>query len=344
MTTHFIDNPAAKSGFTEIEIDCAAALKSWRKSIYSFEWLDQNGKIKPAADLSEAEGRRRFDIEKAIQNGDKIEKPILGLGVMDNIEIGSGRAALLTLIDHGHTSLPVHVPNSQKDEFTAFLATDTKQESGSVLFYILIAVVLLGSLSFAITRSNRAEVAGMNEERAGLLASEIITQAGLMTEATAALRLSGCADTHISFDTARLPGHVNGSAPGDKSCHLFHVNGGGLNYLDLNPSAGPNPAWYFTGEMEVKDIGTTCGNDPCLEIVAMAKDLHQSVCTKINDLTGIGTTIPTENISSADNFDSFQGSYNYFDTVESAALSGQKMGCFQANDNKYTFYRVLYRR
>ena len=343
MTTHFIDNPAAKSGFTEIEIDCAAVLKSWQKSVYSFEWLDQNGEIKPAADLSETEGRRRFDIEKSIKDGEKIEKPILGLGVMDNVEIGSGRAALLTLIDHGHTSLPVHVPNSQKDEFAAFLTQPSaKKETGSVLFYILIAVVLLGSLSFAITRSNRAEVSGMNKERARLLASEIITTSGFIAEAVSTLRLRGCPEEQISLEASGLTGHVNGSAPSDKSCHVFHINGGGLNFQPINPKAGNTPVWFFTGELEVDAIGRTNGTNTGNELIAQAKNLHQSVCESINKLNDISGTIPAQDLSTSDDWD---GSYNYADIISPAALSGKRIGCFlNIDDEEYIFYRVLQSR
>jgi len=125
MTTHkinFIDNPAAKSGFVAITIDCAKVLKSWKESVYSYEWLDQSGAIKPKAALKPAEQDKRNNAEQAIALNKPIPKPILGIGVMDNIEIGTGRAELLTLIDQGHTTLPVHVPKGQEKDFTPFLA------------------------------------------------------------------------------------------------------------------------------------------------------------------------------------------------------------------------------
>jgi hypothetical protein len=118
----FIDNPAAKSSFTTIEIDCAEVLKSWRQSVYSYEWLTKAGNIKPASDLNQTEANKRFEVEKIIKAGEAIEMPILGIGVMDNIEIGSGRATLLTLIDNGQITMPVHVPSSQLKEFKKFIA------------------------------------------------------------------------------------------------------------------------------------------------------------------------------------------------------------------------------
>ena len=56
-----------------------------------------------------------------LKNNDPIERPILGLGINDHVEIGSGRAILLTLADHGYDKIEVHIPKSNKDDFKKYM-------------------------------------------------------------------------------------------------------------------------------------------------------------------------------------------------------------------------------
>lgn len=121
----FTENPlAAGEGarYVTIYIRVADALKSWRGSLFSFEWLRPDGKIKSAAELTPAERDKRAAIEKLLQDGSPVLMPILGIGMMDNIEIGSGRAEFLTLAALGVEIMPVHVPRSNESDFKPFRA------------------------------------------------------------------------------------------------------------------------------------------------------------------------------------------------------------------------------
>jgi hypothetical protein len=337
----FIDNSGAKNGFIKVHLDSQAVLKSWRKSVYSYEWLDSNGVIKPLELLKPSEYDKRKSVESSIQEGHPLTTPILGIGIMDNIEIGSARAEILTCIDLGYEIIPAHIPQSQEKEFKKFLARQPKIETGSVLFYILIAVALLAALSFTIAKSTQGEVSGMNEEQAGLIGAEIITAAGFIAETTSKLRLEGCAENQISFETPQIAGlNVNNNAPPDKSCHIFDVNGGGLNYVKLEDKAGESASWAFTGEVEVTNIGSTCGNDECDDLLLFATNLHKTVCERINKHIGING-VPSINLGFTQ-FDDFEGTFTYAGTIDDADLNGKISGCLlDTFDNKYYFYRVL---
>jgi hypothetical protein len=106
----------------EVRVNLPKILKSWQLSLYSFEWMTKDGSIKPAEALSETDRAKREKIEADLASGTSIEKPVLGLGIQDNVEIGSGRAALLTLAAHGVTEIPVHIFKSNERDFKAFLA------------------------------------------------------------------------------------------------------------------------------------------------------------------------------------------------------------------------------
>ena len=121
----FTDNPTTHSStrqFTEIMIDVPKALESWRNSIFSFEWVLSDGKIKEAEELCERERPKRMAVEERLKNGLPLEKPVLGIGLEDNIEIGSGRAEFLTLAALGVKKIPVHIPQSNEKDFKLFRA------------------------------------------------------------------------------------------------------------------------------------------------------------------------------------------------------------------------------
>ena len=124
----FADNPsiaARRAHYLDIVVDVQAVLESWRDSLFSFEWLTPEGAIKAAEDLSAAERAKRQQVEDKIASGQPLDKPILGIGIQDNVEIGSGRAEFLTLAARGLRAIPVHVPQGNKRDFAPFEARIT---------------------------------------------------------------------------------------------------------------------------------------------------------------------------------------------------------------------------
>lgn len=119
----FIDNPvAARSNgrYVSMDVNVTRILESWRESLFSFEWLMPDGSIKDIESLPDHEKAKREDVEKRLADKAPLTKPVLGLGVHDNIEIGSGRAEFLTLAAHGFREIPVHVPKADEKDFKAY--------------------------------------------------------------------------------------------------------------------------------------------------------------------------------------------------------------------------------
>lgn len=121
----FQDNNAANEHYICVQISTEKALDSWRESVFSFQWLNAKGQIRPIDELPVEEQPKRRAVEKAINDGDALMKPVLGIGMQDNIEIGSGRAVFLTLIDLGYDTMPVHILRSNETEFKSFIADKT---------------------------------------------------------------------------------------------------------------------------------------------------------------------------------------------------------------------------
>lgn len=123
MQPVFTDNPAAlslASRYTEVLIDATKVLQDWRQSLFAHELVDSNGFVKGDEDINESRLEKRESVRRRLQTGQALEKPILGIGIFDNVEIGAGSDTLATLVMEGITVLPVHVRANQIDEFKAF--------------------------------------------------------------------------------------------------------------------------------------------------------------------------------------------------------------------------------
>lgn len=121
----FIDNPAIKDRlrmYDTVEVSTQKVLESWRASLYSFEWLLPDGRIKSANELPEKEKEKREAVENTLKQGLSLEKPVLGIGLLENIEIGIGRHIFLTAAAYGVEKIPVHIPKSHCAEFKPFLS------------------------------------------------------------------------------------------------------------------------------------------------------------------------------------------------------------------------------
>lgn len=120
----FIDNPtiqSRKDHYLNITVDTAKILKSWQMSLFSYEWMLPDGRLKSRDELPPGEQPKRDAVEERLKSGSAIEKPILGIGLLENVEIGAGRAAFLTLAAMGVDKIPVHIPRSNEKEFKGFV-------------------------------------------------------------------------------------------------------------------------------------------------------------------------------------------------------------------------------
>lgn len=121
---HFIDNNGIKGRedqYVSLNVNAHKVLKSWKSSLFSFEWLAPDGQIRSTNELGDIEKQKFETITTAYETNQALEKPILGIGVLDNIEIGSARHVFLTLVAHGITEISVHVLKQDEKEFTDYL-------------------------------------------------------------------------------------------------------------------------------------------------------------------------------------------------------------------------------
>jgi len=124
FTPRFTDNPALKGReekFVKCEVKVAAVLASWQESMFAHEWLNSEGQIKKTSEMAEKVQARRKDIESHLAGNAPLERPVLGIGILDNIEIGSGKDLFLSLAALGLSTIPVHIPKSHENDFRMFI-------------------------------------------------------------------------------------------------------------------------------------------------------------------------------------------------------------------------------
>lgn len=234
-------------------------------------------------------------------------------------------------------------------------------ENGNVLFYILIAVVLIAALSFAVAQSGRGNVQTLSKDRASLFASEILEFTTNVANAVAQLKLRGCNADEISFENAIIAGDYAHSPLADDECKIFHPAGGGLSYtkpntdwLDSNFSAQFGYGDYIFSATRVTDTASSfeLGGTTDEDLVLFLPFLNQTVCDAIHDKTG-GASINTEDdaafATAAGNV--FDGTYDAAPalTLDAGTESvNVSYGCFAGptatSAGANNFYKVLITR
>lgn len=240
-----------------------------------------------------------------------------------------------------------------------------KSQSGNVLVFILIAIILIGLLTVSLTRSSNTTNDTGSYEQNQIAAAEILRYAKSIEVGVQNLLARGCGENELSFwhdsdgngTEDASDDYYNPTAPTDQSCHLFQPAGMGLTYapphedwLDTAESAETGYGdWFFTIQANIE-------NDPvrskALRIVLPYSSLN--ICTAVNKLSGINATLPPLEEGVAFNYDTSAHRYTgvvpstgSFDGISSSdgALDGQLSGCFEGDTfpaGGYHSFHVLY--
>lgn len=122
-TITFTDNPAIESRmerYVTLKLSTAHVLAGWRSSLMAHEWLDQNGHVRKPDTLNMLDRDKVLKAERILDGGGSLPRPVLGIGIFDNIEIGAGRDIFCLLVLKGARTIEAHVPRSNEKEFKAF--------------------------------------------------------------------------------------------------------------------------------------------------------------------------------------------------------------------------------
>lgn len=230
-------------------------------------------------------------------------------------------------------------------------------ESGNIMVYILLGVSLLAALSFAVAQGSRSNIQAVTDERARLVATDLINYADTMEKAVTQLRLRGTRPEALSFAHPDLSDGDYGTYTTDSSDdtrydEVFNPAGGSVIYRPPPSDAtiSGSEDYMFLSHNEIQGVGTSCGAASCADLLMAVANLREKVCVHINELIGVNNSGGTPPVQSAmDTASRFSGSFGYSQTIGtepgSSALFGQSEGCFyESGGDRHIYYKVLLAR
>src|SRR5262245_7145714 len=105
-----------------------------------------------------------------------------------------------------------------------------KSQSGNALWFILIAIVLLGALTMLLTRSGSTSSQSGNVERLRITASQILRYAKGLESAVDQMKTRGVSENEISFQNSTTATNYTNATCTRTDCKVFDVGGGGQDY------------------------------------------------------------------------------------------------------------------
>jgi hypothetical protein len=187
-----------------------------------------------------------------------------------------------------------------------------------MLFIILIAVALIGSLTAAIMSTSDPESANIDDETLVLRASEIQRHASEVERAVLYIMQDGKSEADLRF--AHPDAHADygdWSADPDLTDQVFHPDGGAATYR--NPPNGIQTStggdWEFYGATDLPGVGS---DRP--DLIALLPNVTQQFCdaiNKINNQSGTPTDTGSGSVSGTTAADCiYQGDAGRFDDTQ----------------------------
>lgn len=242
------------------------------------------------------------------------------------------------------------------------------EESGNVIWILLVAIVLMASLTVILTRTSETTEQSGSTELANIQASDIMRYAQGLEQGVATMMMRGKSGNDINFENSFVTGYTPHSACNDDDCKLFHTMGGAQTYIPpksewLNRAKNAQPhygTWLFTGATcvqgigdDTEDIATDCAGNGVArdqDLLVMLPYLTKSLCMQINRLSGVSNPGGNPPVGPATLWSAtphFTG--NYTDDAGIGAndttIYRKKSGCIEQGGNpatgNYVFYYTL---
>ncbi|HEU4839701.1 MAG TPA: hypothetical protein VFS88_09890 [Micavibrio sp.] len=233
------------------------------------------------------------------------------------------------------------------------------RQSGNALWFILIAIALLGLLGAMLIRtSSQTEETG-DKDRLSVAVSQLVRYTSSVASAAQNMLLRGVSESEISFandvyqecddDPIQAAGHNPNCTTED--CEIFGL-GGGLEPREIPSDLltdGACSVWKIgsaaVNTRTVVDVGT---NKP--DLVLEVYGLSEEACVMINKLAKVSMPAdsPPDDEEGIGGTDIFTGDYTISTSTigdEATELEGKKVFCLhRPSEDSYHMYTVLIAR
>ena len=238
-----------------------------------------------------------------------------------------------------------HRKNHSKSKSKNINKNNNHTQHGGALFYILIAVALLGALTFTITRQGAQEgglPGQMTDERARILSGDIMNHVTTMRSALQQMVTFAVVDlANVSFvRPSEADFETTPPANGDK---LFHPAGGGVPEFTTGTEAYFDTTTGSTGWVYQAGTNVAWSETGASDLIASFVDLHPLICAAVNQRINGSTDIPSAPGLTWE--DIFQNGATDTDFTATAcpACEGRISLCIN-NGTRNIFYNVIAQR
>ncbi len=236
-------------------------------------------------------------------------------------------------------------------------------ERGNILFLILIAVMLIGTLSAVIMRGSSSESANIDSEALIIRASEV-QRYGSEIERAVLFIMQNEAPSESDLRFAHPDAHADyGDISISPEIQIFHRLGGGAAYRRPPSGINDNSAWEFYGGTAIPSMGSNRA-----DLIMVLPNVTAQFCERINNLneqaldpqdTGLSSAAGADpgdclHIGALGRFDGAQQFYTTINSVDEATFTQDPhtneaapapQGCVTcALDSNRHFYHVIMAR
>ncbi len=247
-----------------------------------------------------------------------------------------------------------------------------RQQQGNALWFILVAIVLLGALTVLVSRSGTDVNQSGDFERRQVMASQLLRYAKGIEEAVRSMQSRGVSESDISFENTVIAGYEH--TPAEPDDHRVFGGGGGqtymvpsLEWLDKKQSANAGyREWLFTGKLGVADNSSSI-TPRDTSLVMILPYISREMCMALNRMMrhdGFDGDTPIEDdtsvldIAGLDKFNGDATDYELAERIDGAGTSypvlpvdlnywkGKHAGCARGSDAgggapRYVFFQTL---
>lgn len=151
-------------------------------------------------------------------------------------------------------------------------------ESGNIIFFILLAIVLVGLVTAAL-RSGGIEGANIDREDMVIKVAQVRQNAAELERAVTLVMQNGISEVEISFAADHSSAVAYGTYDDNAKAEVFNPKGGGAIWR--NPPSGVNDGsfWEFYGTTSAPGVGTDRA-----DLIAVLPNVAKSFCDAVNKI------------------------------------------------------------
>ncbi len=227
-----------------------------------------------------------------------------------------------------------------------------KTEAGSIIFFVLLGILLLGLLTAAL-RNSGIEGTSIDSETMTISVARMKDQANALERGVAFIIQNGASENDIRFSHANADPDY-GTMGTNQQFQVFSRAGGGVEYLPPPNGINDGTPWHFYGHTDAPQVGSNAA-----DLIAVLPNINKQACTIINkQLNQTGTMLDDGGnaLSAGCVYGSaslrFSSSGTYSDPVQNtmneadASFSSKPAtsGCVTCDDGSRHYFRVLLAR